>query len=131
MTNLEENGIQIHSKSVKQPDTLFIQNPYLVQCNYLQGFFTFFLKSHFLMHPFFYISHSMLYSPHSTTRECAGRGCQLHHSSLHVERSKPSVHQRHQPGLQGDPSFCCPLVFRATTKKIAVSVAQFISIMPQ
>lgn len=101
------------------------------RCSVIINKVFFFLRSHFLMHPFFYISHSMLYSAHSTTRECAGRGRQLHHSSLHVERSKPSVHQRHQPGLQGDPSFCCPLVFKATTKKITVCVAQFISLTPQ
>lgn len=81
------------------------------------------------MQSFFWISHSTLYSPHSATRECPGRGHQLHYSSLHMERSKPTVHQRHQPGLQGDPSFCCPLVVRLN--KITVFVAQFISITPQ
>lgn len=63
-----------------------------------------FLSFFFLLPPV-----SPLYSPlliiHPSSdhhsRQCSGRGGQLHSHPFHLDCPEPSVYQRHQPGLQG------------------------------
>lgn len=56
--------------------------------------------SHPLFSPLFFSS-SIRPSADHRSRQRAGRVGQLHHHPFHVVRSEPAVHQRHQPGLQG------------------------------
>lgn len=46
-------------------------------------------------------SFSLLSSAHHRPQERAGRAGQLDDYPFHVDSPQPSVHQRHQPGLQG------------------------------
>lgn len=64
------------------------------QCLFFQSIFDF---AHILISSNLFFS-----SAHGPTWECPGGGCQLHHSPFHMERPESTVHQWHQPGIQGE-----------------------------